>query len=113
MAPSTAELYMPRRYYNGPKCALSGFVDKSGNFAEKLLQFCREIWYPHRRARTVATLLTDASAEAAALSSTSQALSATAQTAAAARADAQTIMRRLREQRWRCGRPRAATELWR
>ena len=35
MAPSTAELYTPQRDYNGPKCALSGFANKSGNFAEK------------------------------------------------------------------------------
>ena len=34
MAPSTAELYTPRREYNGPNCALSGFAENSGSFAE-------------------------------------------------------------------------------
>ena len=39
MAPSTTELYTPRREYNGPNCALSCFVKKSGNFAEKYGNF--------------------------------------------------------------------------
>ena len=42
MAPSTAELYTPRREYNVQNCALSSFAKKSGNSAVKTGNFAEK-----------------------------------------------------------------------